>query len=105
MVDVSFTVTVAAVATTVPDVDVVRMLMMMFSDPSVVTSLARVNEKLAVLLLIVTEPELTPLVKSDAVVVPELVQYSTVPSGTLVVFTVNVTADPSLTDVVLGVTE
>lgn len=98
----SLTVTVAAVATTGPESDPVCISTAMVSDPSVVASLARVNEKLAVLLLMVTEPELAPPVKSAATVVPELVQYNTVPLGTLEVLTVNVTADPSLTDVTLA---
>ena len=60
------------------------------------------------LLLIVNEPEVTLSLKSDVFIVPDIAfvdQYNVVPLATLVVVTVNVTLDPSLTDEVEGETE
>ena len=58
---------------------------------------------MAVDLTIVTVPEFAPPTKSLAVVVPLLVQYRTVSSGTLVVVIIYVTVCPSLILVTLGI--
>jgi hypothetical protein len=98
-------VTVLAVATIVPEVDPVRTLNIIVSEPSVVKSELIFSTTLAVFALIVNAPLLTPSLKSGAVVVPELVQYNVVPLLTFDVLIVNVTEPPSFTDVVDGITE
>ena len=73
--DVSATVTVALVATTVPEVDPVRKRAKKDSVPSVVVSLLKVTEKVPELLVIDTEPPavtaLAGELKSALFIVPE----------------------------------
>lgn len=98
----SLTVTELLVATTVPEVEPVRIWITMVSEPSVVESLFKVRLNDPELLVIVNDPEFTPLLKSPAAVVPELVQYSVVLLATLVVVTVQVIVPPSLVLAALG---
>jgi hypothetical protein len=72
------------------------------SLPSVVKSLDILLVTEPVPLLIINEPLFVLSTKSEDVDVPELVQYNVVPLGTLVVVTVNVTEEPSLSDEVDG---
>jgi hypothetical protein len=62
--------------------------MIRVSEPSVVLSLVKVLVKLPEFELMVKLPELALSEKSLATLVPELVQYRVVPSGTPAVVTV-----------------
>jgi hypothetical protein len=97
-VDTSLTVSEAEFARIVPVLLPERILRTIVSEPSVVRSEARVLLIVAVLLVMVNEPELFPSEKSAPFVVPEFVQYRVVPSEVFAV-TVYVTLRPSLIDV------
>lgn len=104
----SFIVIVALVATIVPDVDPVLSLDLNVSAPSVVASFASVTANEPELFVIVTDPpDVTAFAgdeKSVLFTVPETasnVQYN-VPEPNPDVVIVNVTDDPSFTEVVLG---
>ena len=71
--DVSLIVTVELVATTVPLTEPVLNCNLKDSDPSVVVSLLNVLVTLALLLLIVTEFEVSPSLKSLVLIVPLIV--------------------------------
>jgi hypothetical protein len=74
----------------------------------VVESAVKVLDTDPELFVIVKEPDVTESLKSDVLTVPLttlVVQYNVVPFVTSVVVTVNVTVDPSFTDVVDGDTE
>lgn len=96
---VSFTVMLALIATTGPDVLPVRMLIEKVSAPSVVVSatVLRVNDPVPDVM--VKLPDV--LVKSAVVVVMSvIVQYKVVPESTLIVFTVHDSVLPSSTALV-----
>ena len=104
----SLIVTVALVATIVPDVDTVLSLALNDSVPSVVKSFERVTENDPELFVIDTDPPAETAFageeKSVLFTVPltaSNVQYK-VPEPKLVVVTVNVTDEPSFTEVGLA---
>lgn len=101
--DVSLTVIVELVATTGPEVEPVLICKLNNSAPSVVVSFRKVLI-IVVELFVVKNDELeSRSVKSVFDTLPPVVQYNVVEFGTLVVVNVNVTEDPSLTDVVFSV--
>jgi hypothetical protein len=103
-VDVSKIVILELEANIVPVTEPDLRLKTTVSLPSVNRSRYSVRTTVAVLPVIVTEPELRPSVKSGAVVVPVVSQYSIVPSVTYCVVIVKVTALPSFSEVGLPLT-
>jgi hypothetical protein len=79
------------VETIVPVVEPVLTLNITVSEPSVVKSSDNVSVTLAVFADILKDPLFIFSTKSEALLVPELVQYNVVPLATLEVLIVNTT--------------